>query len=144
MQFINLSVGHMFLFPRSGLCLNEFSTCLVVPIKYIQSRYESTQRDTVNITKTHKNIQETIANNMQNLYRNIQTHLKISSVVGLTQPVFVQKVAGKVESSFIAQTPLKTHFSLRHTEVSSTVMHISSLSSVVNSRNSFVSMDPYR
>lgn len=39
--------------------------------------------------------------------------------------------------SFITQTLLETDFALRHTEVASTVMHVSS---VVNNRNSFLSM----
>lgn len=41
--------------------------------------------------------------------------------------------------SFIAQSPVETDFALRPTEVASTVIHVSS---VVNSRNSFLSMGP--
>lgn len=54
----------------------------------------------------------------------------------LTWPVFVQRVvAGKVQDSFIAQTPLENDLAPRDTEVASTVMHISSLSSVAETHS---------
>lgn len=157
MQFINLNVGHIFLFPRSGLYLNGFSICLVVPITCTQSRYKNTPRATVNITKTFTKILKKPSSTMYKIYIEIFYPFKniFSSEFDLTialvdaswagecQHVFVQRVVtGEVEDSFIAETPLETDFALRHTEVASTMMHVSSLTSVVSSRNSFVSMGP--
>lgn len=65
-----------------------------------------------------------------------------------SQPYFVsllqRAAAGKVQGSFVAQTTLGTDLAQRHTEVGTTIMYVKSFSSLVSSRNSFISMGPER